>query len=176
MTKSILLCDDEIHILRALEFKFKRDGYEVRVAADGEEAWEKILQSKPDVLVADCQMPRLDGLGLIRRIRQHEATRDLRVLLLTAKGYELSSESMLRQWNVIRVLSKPFSPRELVAIVDALLADGGQGPGSRRQGTGAREPGDRERTRVRCSVSLPPDLALPPPATTPGPQLTTDNR
>ena len=163
MTKSILLCDDEIHILRALEFKFKRDGYEVRVATDGEEAWEKILQSKPDVLVADCQMPRLDGLGLIRRIRQHESTCDLRVLLLTAKGYELSSESMLREWNVLRVLSKPFSPRELVAIVDALLADGGQGAGSSRQGTGEREQGDRGQTPVRCPVSLLPDLPLPPP-------------
>ncbi len=88
MGKRILLCDDEIHILRAAEFKLKRAGYDVRVASDGEEGWELIQQEIPDLVVTDCQMPRLDGLALIARAREHEATRDLPFFMLTAKGLE----------------------------------------------------------------------------------------
>ena len=67
MTKRILLCDDEIHILRAAEFKLKKAGYDVCVAGDGQAAWEAIQRQKPDVLITDCQMPRLDGFGLVRK-------------------------------------------------------------------------------------------------------------
>ena len=51
MTKHILLCDDEVHIVRAAEFKFRKAGYEVRCACNGEEAWSEILQRKPDLLI-----------------------------------------------------------------------------------------------------------------------------
>jgi len=70
VTYRVLLCDDEIPILRAAEFKIKKAGHEVRVASDGEEAWGLIREQMPDVLVTDCQMPRLDGLGLVRRLKQ----------------------------------------------------------------------------------------------------------
>ena len=90
MTKRILLCDDELHILRAAEFKFKRAGYEVVCANDGQEGWEQIEQQRPDIVVTDCQMPRLSGLGLAERIRQTPATADLPVIMLSAKGFELS--------------------------------------------------------------------------------------
>ena len=66
MPYRILLCDDEIHILRAAEFKLKQAGYEVICASDGQEAWEEIQRAKPDVLITDCQMPRLDGVGLVQ--------------------------------------------------------------------------------------------------------------
>jgi two-component system alkaline phosphatase synthesis response regulator PhoP len=127
MAKRVLLCDDEIHILRAAEFKLKRAGYEVRVAGDGQEAWEAIEAQKPDVLITDCQMPRLDGFGLVKRVREHVNTRDLPVLMLTAKGYELSQEELAERWNVAAVIAKPFSPRELLRSVENLLkADGGR--------------------------------------------------
>ena len=71
MTKRILLCDDELHILRAAEFKFKRAGYDVVCASDGQEGWEQIQQCRPDIVVTDCQMPRLSGLGLAERIQPH---------------------------------------------------------------------------------------------------------
>ena len=70
MSKRILLCDDEIHILRAAEFKFKRAGYEVVLAGDGEEGWERIQEQIPDIVITDCQMPRLSGLGLAERITE----------------------------------------------------------------------------------------------------------
>lgn len=122
MTKRILLCDDEIHILRAAEFKLRRAGFEVDIASDGEEGWQRILEHKPDILVTDCQMPRLDGLGLIRRMREHPETREIPALMLTAKGFELSAEELAEQLNVLRVLAKPFSPRELLEIVSGVLS------------------------------------------------------
>lgn len=117
----ILLCDDEIHILRAAEFKLKKGGYDVEIAGDGEAAWQAIERQKPDMLITDCQMPRLDGLGLVQRVRDNEATADLPVFMLTARSFELSREELSKTWNVLEVIAKPFSPRELLEKVDAVL-------------------------------------------------------
>ena len=121
MSKRILLSDDEIHILRAMEFKLKKGGYEVEITCDGEEAWEAIQKCKPDLLITDCQMPRLSGLELINRLRGNPQTADIPVFMLTAKGYELSHELLFDQLRVLRVIAKPFSPRELLRDVDAIM-------------------------------------------------------
>jgi DNA-binding response OmpR family regulator len=121
MTKRILLCDDEIHIMRAAEFKLKRAGYEVHLAHDGQEAWEEIQREKPDVLVTDCQMPRMDGISLVKRVRENPATADIPIFMLTGKGFELSHHELTEKWNVTAVLAKPFSPRELQQRIDAAL-------------------------------------------------------
>lgn len=121
MTYSILLADDESHILRAAEIKFKRSGYDVRCAGDGQEAWELIVQHRPDILITDCQMPRLDGLALVRRIRETPSVADLPIVMLTAKGYELRGENVQSKLQLCAVLAKPFSPRELVSQVEAIL-------------------------------------------------------
>ncbi len=122
MEKRILLCDDEIHILRAAEFKLRRAGFDVRTASDGEEGWQLLLETVPDILVTDCQMPRLDGPGLIRRVRNHPASADLPILMLTAKGLELDVEALQSQWNVIAVIAKPFSPRALLRTIETAIA------------------------------------------------------
>jgi DNA-binding response OmpR family regulator len=124
MSKRILLSDDEIHILRAMEFKLKKGGYEVEITCDGEQAWEAIQNRKPDLLITDCQMPRLSGLELINRLRNNPQTADIPVFMLTAKGYELSQELLFDQLRVLRVLAKPFSPRELLQDVDAVMQQG----------------------------------------------------
>lgn len=122
MSKKVLLCDDEIHILRAAELKVGRAGYEVRIARDGQEAWEMIQQDLPDVLVTDVQMPRVDGFELSRRIRGDAATKDLPILMLTAKGFELEQQEMMAKWGIVDILAKPFSPRELVRLIDQIVA------------------------------------------------------
>jgi two-component system, OmpR family, alkaline phosphatase synthesis response regulator PhoP len=122
MSKRILLCDDELHILRAAEFKFKRAGYEVDCAGDGQEGWEHIQRQRPDIVVTDCQMPRLSGLGLAERIRQTPATADLPIIMLSAKGFELSLDQLRAQYGIRCLMAKPFSPRELFARVEAVLA------------------------------------------------------
>lgn len=121
MAKRILLCDDEQHILRAAEFKFKRAGYEVVCASDGQEGWEQIEACRPDIVVTDCQMPRLSGLGLAERICQTPETADLPVIMLSAKGFELSLEELRQQYGIRCLMAKPFSPRELFARVEAVL-------------------------------------------------------
>lgn len=125
MGRSVLLCDDEAYILRAAEIKFKKAGYEVRCASDGQEAWEAIQEKLPDLLVTDYQMPRLDGLGLVRRIREHAETRHLPVIMLSAKGFELSYEDVQRELAIRVLMPKPFSPRELEACAREIL-DGQQ--------------------------------------------------
>jgi DNA-binding response OmpR family regulator len=122
MTGKVLLCDDEIHILRAAELKVSRAGYHVRIARDGQEAWEMIQQELPDVLVTDVQMPRVDGFELSRRIRADEATRELPILMLTAKGFELEQRELMEKWGIVDILAKPFSPRELVRLIDQIVA------------------------------------------------------
>lgn len=121
MQKRILLCDDELHILRAAEFKFSRAGYHVQCASNGEEAWAHIELQVPDVLVTDCQMPKLTGLELAQRIKNHPRTNHLPVIMLSAKGFELSPTQLREEYGIVRLLCKPFSPRELFGVVDAIL-------------------------------------------------------
>jgi two-component system, OmpR family, alkaline phosphatase synthesis response regulator PhoP len=122
MNETILLCDDEIHILNASKFKFQRAGYQVLTAADGEEAWPLIERESPHLVVTDYQMPRLNGLQLIQRMRDHEHSRRIPVLMLTAKGFEMSHSEMCRQYHISQIVHKPFSPRVLLKTVEELLA------------------------------------------------------
>jgi two-component system alkaline phosphatase synthesis response regulator PhoP len=121
MKNKVLLCDDEKHILRAAEIKLTRAGYQVECADDGQEAWEAIQRSVPDILVTDLQMPRMDGLELCRRLRENPNTRHLPILMLTAKGFEQSHREMVNQCEVIAIICKPFSPRELAQTVERVL-------------------------------------------------------
>lgn len=122
MTKRILLCDDEIHILRAAEFKFKRAGYDVACACDGQEGWEQVLAFQPDIVVTDCQMPRVNGLQLAERIKSTPETNHVPVIMLSGKGFELSSVELRERFGIRCLMAKPFSPRELFARVEAVLA------------------------------------------------------
>jgi len=124
MTKRILLVDDESHIVLAAEIKFRRAGFEVRSASDGEEAWDILLEWVPDVLITDYQMPRLDGVGLVQRCREHEATKHLPILMLTAKGFELSHDELADNLGVLAVVPKPFSPRELLHRAEQVIETG----------------------------------------------------
>ena len=69
MPQHILLCDDEPHILGAARYKLAAAGYEVECAADGEEGWQAMCRRRPDLLITDCNMPRLSGLELLERMR-----------------------------------------------------------------------------------------------------------
>ena len=119
--KRVLLCDDEIHIIRAAEFKLARAGYEVECASDGEAGWQAIERQRPDLLVTDCQMPRLSGLGLIERIRSRPELCDLPIFMLTGKGLELPHDDLAAKWNVLAVIGKPFSPKDLLTRIDGVL-------------------------------------------------------
>jgi two-component system, OmpR family, alkaline phosphatase synthesis response regulator PhoP len=121
MRKRILLCDDEIHIIRATEFNLKKAGYDVEITTDGDDAWEAIQNHIPDLLITDCHMPGLNGLELIDRLRNDPQTADIPVIILSAKTHEYSAEVLYKEYRVLRVISKPFSPRELLQDVNAIL-------------------------------------------------------
>jgi DNA-binding response OmpR family regulator len=126
MPIKILLCDDEVHIVRAAEFKFQRAGFDVRCASNGEEAWQQIVECKPDLVITDCQMPVLDGLGLAARIHATPETEDIPVLMLTGKGFELPRSDLWKECGIAQVLPKPFSPRELLAKAQQILETTGK--------------------------------------------------
>ena len=129
MSQHSLLCDDEPHILRAAEYKLQRSGYSVNTACDGQDAWEQMQACRPDLVVNDCQMPRLDGLELVRRMRGQEEFANVPVLMLSGKGFELSEEELHNVLGIRKLLAKPFSPRGLLALIEEILAEeGGNSP------------------------------------------------
>ena len=123
MGRIILLCDDELHILKAAEFKFKRAGYDVLTAGDGEQGWEAIQQQLPDLVITDCQMPRMNGLQLAERIKNDPTTCHLPVIMLSAKGFELSNTELQEKYGILALIAKPFSPRDLFERVVNILSE-----------------------------------------------------
>jgi len=123
MTTRLLLVDDELHILRAAEFKFKRQGYHVDIARDGLEAWDQMSANRPDMVVTDLQMPRMNGLQLIQQMRIEDDFREIPVILLTAKGFELDHVDYIDRLGVFEIVAKPFSPRDLCKRVAMALGE-----------------------------------------------------
>ena len=121
MSLSIHVCDDEPHIVLAVSLKFRKAGFEVSSAADGQAAWEVIQQEQPQVVISDLQMPRMDGLGLVQKMRSDPSCQNVPVILLTAKGFEIDAEELREEFGVQAVICKPFSPRQLLALVQSLL-------------------------------------------------------
>lgn len=124
MQKRIVVCDDEIHIARAIEWKLSKAGYTVETASDGQAGWEAVRRRAPHLVISDYQMPRLDGLSLCRKLRSDPATHDLPFVLLTAKGFELDEAALRAELNLVDLVVKPFSPRELLQIVERALTAG----------------------------------------------------
>lgn len=122
MSHHIHVCDDEPHIVLAVSLKFSKAGFRVTTDNNGQSAWESILRDPPELVITDLQMPRLDGLGLIKQMRSHPDLKNIPVILLTAKGFELDEEELRAEHGVQQVLCKPFSPRELVSVANSLLA------------------------------------------------------
>ena len=124
---SILLVDDETAITDNLAPFLNRSGFAVAVAANGEQALEKVASGKPDLLVLDVLMPRLDGREVLRQLRQ--AGNWTPIILLTQVG-EASERAMALEEGADDYLNKPFDPHELVARIRAVLrrAHPGQPP------------------------------------------------
>ncbi|MCA9117820.1 MAG: response regulator [Planctomycetaceae bacterium] len=123
-TPTVLACDDETFILRALQMKLSRAGLNVITAADGAEGWDKLNRTHVDLLITDLQMPRMDGLELIRQVRLQQEMASLPVILLTAKGFEYDAASLQQLYAGLVLIAKPFSPRELLLTVQSLLQTG----------------------------------------------------
>lgn len=123
MSTKILIADDEPNILISLEYLMKREGYEVLVARDGQEAWALLQRERPRLVLLDVMMPHKTGFEVCQALRADDATRDILVLMLTAKGRETDIAKGLGV-GADAYVTKPFSTRELVAKVREMLAAG----------------------------------------------------
>jgi len=116
----VLVADDDEDIRSLVTFRLERAGYRVVTASDGEQALSLALEHSPALAVLDVMMPRLDGYELTRRLREHEATRSMPVILLTARAQEADVERGFEA-GADDYIRKPFSPQELRARVQAIL-------------------------------------------------------
>ncbi len=119
----ILVVDDEPHIVRLMQVNLERVGFTVVKAYDGNEALEQIRLEQPDLVFLDAMMPHMDGFEVLQNLRKHQATRDLPVIMLTAKAQDAD---IFRAWQsgVDGYLTKPFNPVEIMAIARRILEKG----------------------------------------------------
>lgn len=120
MAKKILVVDDERHIVRLVEVNLARAGYDVSVAYDGVEALEVFAKEKPDMVVLDVMMPRMDGFEVLKKLQADPNSQDVPVIMLTAKAQDAD---IFRGWSsgVSSYLTKPFNPRELLTFVERIF-------------------------------------------------------
>lgn len=118
MAKKILVVEDEHSIVKLVQFNLEKEGYKVEVAMDGQTALQKVNQSPPDLMILDLMLPVLDGLEVCKRLQQEKVS--VPILMLTAKSDEFDKVLGL-ELGADDYLTKPFSPRELVARVRAIL-------------------------------------------------------
>ncbi len=122
MAKKILAVDDEKHIVRLIQVNLERAGYEVVTANDGLQALEVVAKETPDLIVLDWMMPQLNGMETLKRLKQNDTTKDIPVIMLTAKSQDVD---VLRGWQsgVDCYLTKPFNPMELLTFVKRIFTE-----------------------------------------------------
>src|SRR5436309_2228681 len=116
----VLVIEDEKEIRDLVRYNLEHAGFKVAAFADGDQGLERLFASRPDALVLDLMLPGKNGLEILREVRSEPATRDLPVIVLTARAAEMD-KLLGFEHGADDYLTKPFSPRELVARVEALL-------------------------------------------------------
>ncbi len=117
----ILVAEDEPYILKALDFRLKNLGHEIIAAVDGGEALEIATKEKPDLVLLDIMMPVMDGFQVLRKLKSQEKTKNIPVIMLTAKSQEKDIVTGLED-GAADYITKPFSFAELIARVNRTLA------------------------------------------------------
>lgn len=120
----ILIADDSATMRELLAARLEADGYEVVQAADGEQALSLVRSGRPDLLILDNTMPKLDGFGVVRALREDPATSAVPIVMLTGHASEDDRADSIRL-GVDEYIPKPFSPREVSARVRRTLQRAG---------------------------------------------------
>ena len=123
MAAHVLLIEDEPNIAEAIRFLLSRDGLRVSYAAEGAAALVLMRQDPPDLVILDHMLPGMSGLEVLTALRADPASRDLPVMMLTARGRD---RDMAEQAGADRFMTKPFSHSEILAEVRAMLAQAGK--------------------------------------------------
>jgi DNA-binding response OmpR family regulator len=122
MGKRVLIADDEPNIVASLEFLMEQAGFEVKVAANGQEALALAASFRPDLVLLDVMMPGKSGYEVCQSLRGDPATHAVKVVMLSAKGREVEVAKGL-ELGADAYVTKPFSTRELVAKVKDMLGE-----------------------------------------------------
>jgi two-component system alkaline phosphatase synthesis response regulator PhoP len=121
MSHTVLIADDEPNILISLEFLMKREGHQVLLARDGEEALALIRSARPALVLLDVMMPRKTGIEVCQAVRADDSLAGVKILMLTAKGRDTDVAQGLGV-GADAYMTKPFSTKELAARVRDMLA------------------------------------------------------
>lgn len=122
MSRSILVVDDEPNIILSLEFLMKQAEFSVRTATDGEEALQAIREAPPDLILLDVNIPKLNGYQVCEAVRANPEWKDVRIVMLTAKGRDIEREKGLAV-GADDYVTKPFATQAVVAKVREILGD-----------------------------------------------------
>jgi len=125
IARKILVVDDEPDLVELVSYNLRKEGFDVSSASDGEEALNKIRKENFNLIVLDLMLPGIQGMELCRMLRNDPKTKNLPVIMVTAKGEEIDRVIGL-ETGADDYMAKPFSPRELVARVKAVLRRSGE--------------------------------------------------
>jgi two-component system OmpR family response regulator len=120
----VLIAEDEPSILESLDFILRRAGWSIDSVTDGEAVLERVRRNRPRVLVLDVMLPRRSGFDVLKQLRADEETRDLPVLILTAKGQQ-QDRRIAEELGADGFVTKPYSNAEVVGAVRQLLGENG---------------------------------------------------
>jgi DNA-binding response OmpR family regulator len=120
--RKVLIADDEPNIVTALEFLLRRSGYDVRTVANGAEALAALEADRPDVVLLDIMMPVKSGYEVCQRMRERPEWRDIKIVVVSAKGREAEVSKGLSVGADLYV-TKPFSTQELLDQINGLFTD-----------------------------------------------------
>jgi len=112
MNKRVLVCDDEPYVVESVSYVVRKAGFEVLTAEDGDAALETAKREHPDLMFLDIMMPGIAGDEVCRRLKAEPGTRDIHIVILTARGQE-EDERRALQMGADEFMTKPFSPRKM---------------------------------------------------------------
>lgn len=120
MKERILIVEDEKDIIKMLEYNLQKEKYKTASAADGHEALDYVRKEKPDLVLLDLMLPKMDGLEVCKELKKDEGTASIPIIMLTAKAQE-SEKIVGLELGADDYVTKPFSPRELLSRIKAVL-------------------------------------------------------
>lgn len=121
-SKKILIVEDQTYMIRLIQYNMENAGFDVDSVFNGEEAINYLHQNIPDLIILDLMMPKINGLEVLSSIRSDLKTRDLPVIILTARGQKID-ETNAMEAGANLFMTKPFNPTELVEQVNKLTAN-----------------------------------------------------
>ncbi len=123
MSKTILVVDDQPHIVRLIQVNLEKEGFHVVTAGDGVEGLQRVREVRPDLVILDVIMPRKDGFEVLREIKGDPNLADIPVIMLTVKTHNADIVEGLKEGAEL-YLPKPFHPKELVSLVKRVVETG----------------------------------------------------